>query len=105
MTIVGAVFGAVGTAGQRCTSTRRLIIHEKVYDKVKDSLVKAYGQLKIGDPLDEKNHMGTLIDKDAVKNYKQALERIAAEGGKMVIEGGVLEGKGYESGCYFKPPI
>lgn len=105
MTIVGAVFGAVGTAGQRCTSTRRLIIHEKVYDKVKDSLVKAYGQLKIGNPLDEKNHVGPLIDKDAVKNYQSALERIISEGGKIIVEGGVLEGKGYESGCYVKPAI
>lgn len=105
MTIVGAVFGAVGTAGQRCTSTRRLIIHEKVYDKVKENLVKAYGQLKIGDPLDEKNHVGPLIDKDAVKNYQSALESIIAEGGKIIVEGGVLEGKGYESGCYVKPAI
>jgi L-aminoadipate-semialdehyde dehydrogenase len=105
MTIVGAVFGAVGTAGQRCTSTRRLIIHESVYDKVKDSLVKAYGQLKIGDPLDEKNHVGPLIDKDAVKAYQVSLERIVAEGGKMIVEGAVLEGKGYESGCYVKPAI
>lgn len=105
MTIVGAVFGAVGTAGQRCTSTRRLIIHEKVYDKVKDSLVKAYGQLKIGNPLDEKNHVGPLIDKDAVKNYQSALERIISEGGKIIVEGGVLDGKGYESGCYVKPAI
>jgi aldehyde dehydrogenase (NAD+) len=105
MTIVGAVFGAVGTAGQRCTTTRRLIIHEKIYDKVKDSLVKAYGQLKIGDPLDEKNHVGPLIDKDAVKNYLHALERIVTEGGKLIVPGGVLEGKGYESGCYVKPAI
>lgn len=105
MTIVGAVFGAVGTAGQRCTSTRRLIIHESIYQKVKDSLVKAYGQLKIGDPLDEKNHVGPLIDKDAVKNYQSALERVIAEGGKIIVEGGVLEGKGYESGCYVKPAI
>src|SRR3954464_3032075 len=105
MTIVGAVFGAVGTAGQRCTSTRRLIIHENVYDKVKDALVKAYGQLKIGDPLDEKNHVGPLIDKDAVKAYQVSLERIVSEGGKMIVEGGVLEGKGYESGCYVKPAI
>src|SRR5690606_32300620 len=94
MTIVGAVFGAVGTAGQRCTSTRRLIIHEKIYDKVKDSLVKAYGQLKIGNPLDEKNHVGPLIDKDAVKAYEETLKRIVAEGGKIVVEGAVLEGKG-----------
>jgi aldehyde dehydrogenase (NAD+) len=105
MTIVGAVFGAVGTAGQRCTSTRRLIIHESVYQKVKDSLIKAYGQLKIGDPLDEKNHVGPLIDKDAVKNYLGALESVISQGGKIIVNGGVLEGKGYESGCYVKPAI
>jgi aldehyde dehydrogenase (NAD+) len=105
MTIVGAVFGAVGTAGQRCTTTRRLIIHENIYDKVKESLVKAYGQLRIGDPLDEKNHVGPLIDRDAVKHYNDALGRIIKEGGKMIVEGGVLEGKGYESGCYVRPAI
>ena len=104
-TLVGAVFGAVGTAGQRCTSTRRLIIHENIYQKVKDSLVKAYSQLKIGDPLDEKNHVGPLIDKDAVKGYMNALERVITEGGKIIVPGGVLEGKGYESGCYVKPAI
>lgn len=105
MTIVGAVFGAVGTAGQRCTTTRRLIIHENIYQKVKDALVKAYTQLRIGDPLDEKNHVGPLIDKDAVKNYLTALDRVKSEGGKILVEGGVLEGKGYESGCYVKPAI
>ena len=105
MTIVGAVLGAVGTAGQRCTSTRRLIIHENVYEKVKDSLVKAYGQLKIGNPLDEKNHVGPLIDTDAVKAYQHALERVIAEGGKIIVNGAVLEGQGYESGCYVKPAI
>jgi aldehyde dehydrogenase (NAD+) len=105
MTIVGAVFGAVGTAGQRCTSTRRLIIHENVYEKVRDSLVKAYGQLKIGNPLDEKNHVGPLIDTDAVKAYQHALERVIAEGGKIIVNGAVLEGQGYESGCYVKPAI
>ena len=105
MTIVGAVFGAVGTAGQRCTSTRRLIIHENVYDKVKESLVKAYAQLKIGNPLDEKNHVGPLIDKTAVGHYNEALKKIVAEGGKVIVEGGVLEGPGYESGCYVKPAI
>ena len=104
-TLVGAVFGAVGTAGQRCTSTRRLIIHEKIYDRVRNSLVKAYGQLKIGDPLDEKNHVGPLIDKDAVKLYEKSLKEIVKEGGKFVVEGAVLEGKGYESGCYVKPAI
>ena len=105
MTVIGAVFGAVGTAGQRCTSTRRLIIHESMYDKVKDAVVDAYKQLRIGNPLDEKNHVGPLIDKDAVKMYNQALEKVVAEGGNIIVEGGVLEGEGYESGCYVKPAI
>lgn len=105
MTIIGAVFGAVGTAGQRCTSTRRLIIHESIYVTVKERLVKAYGQLKIGNPLDEKNHVGPLIDTHAVGLYTAAIEKLKAEGGKMVVEGGVLHGEGYESGCYVKPAI
>ncbi|MFZ9954490.1 MAG: aldehyde dehydrogenase family protein [Flavobacteriales bacterium] len=102
---VGAVFGAVGTAGQRCTSTRRLIIHESVYDEVKKKLVKAYGQLKIGNPLDKKNHVGPLIDQAAVKMYLDAIAAVKKEGGKVIVEGGVLKGKGYESGCYVKPCI
>ena len=105
MSIIGAVFGAVGTAGQRCTSTRRLIIHESVYDEVKNRLVKAYGQLKIGNPLDENNHVGPLIDKDAVKQYLDSIEKCRKEGGKFAVEGGVLEGENYESGCYVKPCI
>lgn len=105
MSLIGAVFGAVGTAGQRCTSTRRLIIHEKVYDSFVAKLTKAYGQIKIGDPLDSKNHMGPLIDKEAVKMYLNAIEACKKEGGKFLVEGGVLEGKGYESGCYVKPCI
>lgn len=105
MTVIGAVFGAVGTAGQRCTSTRRLIIHESVYDKVKNAVVDAYKQLRIGNPLDEKNHVGPLIDTDAVKMYQNALEQVVAEGGKVIVEGGVLSGEGYESGCYVKPAI
>ncbi|HSJ11512.1 MAG TPA: aldehyde dehydrogenase family protein, partial [Gillisia sp.] len=105
MTVIGAVFGAVGTAGQRCTSTRRLIIHESMYDKVKDAIVAAYKQLRIGNPLDEKNHVGPLIDKDAVKNYQAALDKVVKEGGKLIVEGGVLEGEGFESGCYVKPAI
>jgi aldehyde dehydrogenase (NAD+) len=105
MTIIGAVFGAVGTAGQRCTSTRRLIIHESIFDKVKDKLVKAYAQLKIGDPLNEGNHVGPLIDKDAVRAYMNSIEAAITEGGKIVVPGGVLEGRGYESGCYVKPAI
>jgi aldehyde dehydrogenase (NAD+) len=105
MTVIGAVFGAVGTAGQRCTSTRRLIIHESIYDTVKNALVDAYQQLKIGNPLDETNHVGPLIDTDAVAMYTRALEQVVAEGGKLVVEGGVLSGEGYESGCYVKPAI
>lgn len=105
ISIVGALFGAVGTCGQRCTSTRRLIVHESVYDEVKNSLVKAYGQLRIGNPLDQKNHVGPLIDKMAVEAYLKALDRVEAEGGKVLVSGGVLEGEGYESGCYVKPAI
>ena len=104
-TVIGAVFGAVGTCGQRCTSTRRLIVHEDVYDKVKNAVVDAYKQIKIGNPLDENNHVGPLIDKDAVKNYQNALDKVVEEGGKILVEGGVLEGEGYESGCYVKPAI
>ncbi|MCZ8331021.1 MAG: aldehyde dehydrogenase family protein [Flavobacterium sp.] len=105
MTVIGAVFGAVGTAGQRCTSTRRLIIHESIYDKVKDALVSAYGQLRIGNPLDQNNHVGPLIDTHAVELYNKALEKVVAEGGNIIVQGGVLSGTGYESGCYVKPAI
>ncbi|MDR6461954.1 aldehyde dehydrogenase family protein [Chryseobacterium sediminis] len=105
MSIIGAVFGAVGTAGQRCTSTRRLIIHESVYNEVKTRLTKAYGQLKIGNPLDENNHVGPLIDTDAVNQYEEAIKKCKKEGGKFVVEGGVLTGKEYESGCYVKPCV
>ncbi|MGV0751093.1 L-piperidine-6-carboxylate dehydrogenase [Empedobacter brevis] len=103
--LTSAVFGAVGTAGQRCTTTRRLIIHESIYDKVKESLVNAYQQIKMGNPLDAANHVGPLIDKHAVEMYTNALEEIKKEGGKIIVEGGVLEGSGFESGCYVKPVI
>jgi aldehyde dehydrogenase (NAD+) len=105
MTIIGAVFGAVGTAGQRCTSTRRLIIHESMYEVLKDKLVRAYKQLIIGNPLDENNHVGPLIDADAVKMYNSALSRVVEEGGSILVEGGILSGEGYESGCYVKPAV
>lgn len=104
-TVIGAVFGAVGTCGQRCTSTRRLIVHEEVYDQVKNALIDAYKQLRIGNPLDENNHVGPLIDSDAVQAYQNALKKVEEEGGKILVEGGVLEGKGYESGLYVKPAI
>ena len=105
MSLIGAVFGAVGPAGQRCTSTRRLIIHESVYEKFKLKLINAYKQIKIGNPLDENNHMGPLIDHDAVSLYLQSIENCKAEGGKFVVEGGKLEGENYASGCYVKPCI
>lgn len=103
--ITGAVFGAVGTAGQRCTTTRRLIIHESIYERVKTKLINAYRQLRIGDPLDEKNHVGPLIDKDAVQLYLNGIEKCKAEGGNFVVEGGLLSGPGFESGCYVQPCI
>jgi len=105
MVLVGSVFGAVGTAGQRCTSTRRLIIHESVYDKTITVLKSAYGQLKIGNPLDSNNHVGPLIDQNATKDYLNAIEKAKQEGGKIIVDGGVLTGEGYESGCYVKPCI
>ncbi|MBS1918201.1 MAG: aldehyde dehydrogenase family protein [Bacteroidetes bacterium] len=103
--ILGSLFGAVGTAGQRCTTTRRLIIHESVYNSIKEKLVSAYKQLKIGNPLDEKNHVGPLIDKQAVELYLQSIEACKKEGGNFIVEGGVLRGDGYESDCYVKPCI
>jgi len=105
MTVIGAVFGAVGTCGQRCTSTRRLIIHESIYEQVKEALSSAYKQLRIGNPLDQNNHVGPLIDKDAVAMYQSALDKVVAEGGSLLVAGGTLEGQGYESGCYVKPAI
>ena len=105
ITIIGALFGAVGTCGQRCTSTRRLIVHESVYEEVKNKLSSAYTQLKIGNPLDENNHVGPLIDKLAVDMYLKAIEKAKKEGGNILVSGGVLSGKGYESGCYVKPVI
>ncbi|PHN01073.1 L-piperidine-6-carboxylate dehydrogenase [Flavilitoribacter nigricans] len=103
--LTGALFGAVGTAGQRCTSTRRLIVHESIYDEVKQKLAKAYPQLRIGDPLDENNHVGPLIDTQAVDQYLSAIEAVEREGGNFLVEGGRLEGDAYSSGCYVKPCI
>ena len=105
MTLIGCVFGAVGTAGQRCTTTRRLIIHSSVYDNFKNKLIKAYQQLNIGDPLDSQNHVGPLIDKNAVAQYLSAIEQCKQQGGNFVVEGGVLEGAGFESRCFVRPCI
>lgn len=103
--ITASMFGAVGTAGQRCTTTRRLIIHEDIYDDFKKKLINAYKQLRIGNPLDEKNHVGPLIDTGAVESYLAAIERCKAEGGTFVVEGGRLQGDGFESDCYVKPCV
>jgi len=105
MTIIGAVFGAVGTCGQRCTSTRRLIIHEEIYSKVIDALKKAYKQLRIGDPLDVNNHIGPLIDKEAVSLYLNAIDMADKEGANWLIKGASLSGAEYEGGCYVSPSV
>ena len=105
MTLVGALFGAVGTCGQRCTSTRRLIIHENIYEEFKNKLVKAYAQLKIGNPLNEQNHVGPLIDQTAVDLFNKSIKAIEEQGGKVIVEGKQLTGEGYESGCYVTPAI
>lgn len=103
--LIAAVFGCVGTAGQRCTSTRRLLIHNSIYDTFKEKLIHAYGQLKIGNSLDENNHVGPLIDQDAVKAFEHAVKAVKKEGGNILTGGEVLSGPGYESGCYVTPCI
>jgi aldehyde dehydrogenase (NAD+) len=105
MAIRATVFGAVGTCGQRCTSTRRLIIHESKYNELRDRLLKIYPSLSIGNPLNEDNLVGPLIDKDAVGMFQSALEKAKSEGGNVLIGGEVLSGKGYESGTYVTPAI
>lgn len=103
--LMAAVFGCVGTAGQRCTSTRRLLIQESVFEDFKTKLVNAYSQVKIGNPLDENNHVGPLIDVDAVNAFERAVKAVEDEGGEVLVGGEVLSGEGYESGCYVKPCI
>lgn len=105
MALPSIVFGAVGTCGQRCTSTRRIIIHESIYDKVCNSLLNAYKGLRIGNPLDENNHVGPLIDKGAVDDMQAALRRVKEEGGTILYGGEVLKGEGYKSGNYVCPAI
>ncbi len=105
MALKAAVFGAVGTAGQRCTTTRRLIIQDSVYDKFTARLVKIYKQLKIGNPLDEANHVGPLIDAEAVKHYLMAIKEAEEEGGNVIFGNKVLSGPGYESGSYVLPTL
>jgi aldehyde dehydrogenase (NAD+) len=105
MALRSTIFGAVGTCGQRCTSTRRLIVHKSVFETVKSKLLKAYPTLPIGNPLDSKTLIGPLIDKDAVQNFKNALESVQKEGGKLLIGGEILHGGIYENGNYVSPAI
>ncbi|MFC4870273.1 aldehyde dehydrogenase family protein [Negadavirga shengliensis] len=105
LAIRAALFGAVGTAGQRCTTTRRLIVHDSLFEEVAQRLKNAYGKLSIGNPLDPHNHMGPLIDKEAVEKYLEAVRKVKAEGGRTIADAALLEGEGFESGCYVKPCI
>ena len=105
LAVKATAFGALGTAGQRCTSIRRLIVHERIYERVKKGLIAIYKTVIIGNPLDNKTLVGPLIDKDAVKNYSSALAKIQEEGGKLLIGGEVLEGGLYQSGLYVSPAI
>lgn len=105
LAIPAIVFGAVGTAGQRCTTTRRIIVQDSIYADVKKRLANAYAQLRIGNPLDESFHVGPLIDTDAVRGYQQAVDAIRQAGGRFVVEPGLLDGPAFSSGCYVKPCI
>jgi aldehyde dehydrogenase (NAD+) len=105
LVIPAVVFGAVGTCGQRCTTTRRLIVHRSVYDDVKIALTNAYRQLKIGNPLLPENHVGPLIDLGAVHSFSAAIQQAKEEGGKLLAGGMNLVGDGYDSGCYVEPAI
>jgi aldehyde dehydrogenase (NAD+) len=105
LALPAVVFGAVGTAGQRCTTTRRLIVHADVYDKVKSALIHAYQGLRIGHPLDEKNHVGPLIGVEAVATFNKALKAVEQQGGRVLFGGKNLSGPGYESGCYVVPAL
>ncbi len=105
MALRASMFGATATAGQRCTSTRRLIIHDAVFDLFKEKLIKAYEQLKVGHALDETTHVGPLIDRAAVETFKMAQEQVVKSGGKILYGGEVMGGEKYASGCYVRPAI
>ncbi|MCC3157678.1 aldehyde dehydrogenase family protein [Hymenobacter sp. 15J16-1T3B] len=105
MAIRAVLFGAVGTAGQRCTTTRRLIVHDDVYEDVKQRLLSAYPKLPIGHPLKEGNLVGPLIDTDAVQGFTKALAAVQQEGGTLLTGGEVLSGAGYETGTYVQPAL
>jgi aldehyde dehydrogenase (NAD+) len=105
MALRAIVFGAVGTCGQRCTSTRRIIVHNSIYDQFRERLIAVYDKLKIGHPLDTASHVGPLIDCSAKETFLAAVEKVKNEGGKIIAGGKELSGTGYESGCYVTPAI
>jgi len=96
-------FGAVGTAGQRCTSTRRIIVHESVAEEVRKRLLDAYKSVKIGNPLDRKTLMGPLIDQGSLENVQRSIEKVKNEGGEILYGGEKLDGEKFPGGCYMKP--
>ena len=101
LVIPAVVFGAVGTAGQRCTTTRRLIVHKSIHEQVIDKLIKAYRQIHIGDPINKKNLLGPLIDAHAVDNFQNAIKAIKKHGGKILYGGNVLPSPGH----YVEPTL
>lgn len=105
MALRAVLFGAAGTAGQRCTTTRRLIIKDSVYPFFKEKLEKAYSQIHIGHPLEKGTMVGPLIDKQAVRMFEDAIKEVKTEGGKVVCGGEVLKGKDFGSGCYVTPCV
>jgi aldehyde dehydrogenase (NAD+) len=105
LAVRAVVFGATGTAGQRCTTTRRVIVHKKIYTKFINEITKVYNQLKIGNPLDTSNHIGPLIDINAVKLFEEAIDEAVTFGCKLIFGGKVLKGNNYSSGCYVQPAI
>ena len=101
LAVPAIVFGAVGTAGQRCTSTRRLLVHRSRYDEVVERVVAAYGQVRVGDPLDGETLLGPLIDAAAVERFGETMARVTALGGEVLCGGGVIE----RAGHYVEPTV
>ncbi len=105
MAVRAVLFGAVGTAGQRCTSTRRIILHESLKEEFLERLINGYNQIRIGNPMDENTLMGPLVDDSAVQDMMNAVSNIKKEGGDIVYGGGKYKLKGYEKGSYVEPTI
>ena len=105
LAVRGIVFGAVGTAGQRCTTIRRVIVHKNIYDDFCRSLIRAYQQIHIGHPLDEGVHMGPLIDPQAVQLMRSALQKLREQGGRILYGGKIISGGIFDAGTYVTPCI